>query len=288
MRVAVVGYGSIGRRHVDNLFAHIGIRDGIDVYDPVTPMSLPFGVDHRSSPFGYGVDYRKPDVALICSPARMHAEHLRVCMRERVPFLLEKPAVLAENELTNDEWMTDVPHVVGYNMIFRSEVSNVFDAVRDAPVGPKSVKWWCHADMGTWPGSDYGDPVSEFSHEVDLSLRCGGQAFISGPPVVTWPDATRTVSVRLTWIGGELVPVAVDLAWGDGRAYARGCDVSWADGRKTGYEWNVVPWDVNETYVSELWHFVAVAFGRERSRSTLAQARDVVRYCEAVNARRPS
>ncbi len=92
MKVMVVGCGSIGRRHLDNLIA-LGVDD-IIACDP--------NEDLRAPCVGKGISFyldlheaivQNPDVtaAVICSPTHLHLEHASVLANCGVHLLIEKP-----------------------------------------------------------------------------------------------------------------------------------------------------------------------------------------------------
>jgi len=74
-KILIIGFGSIGKRHFNNLFS-IG-QDNIAVFDPV-PKSFEFDSPHKYAKY---TDLEKafkwnPEVVLVCSPTKLHSEHI--------------------------------------------------------------------------------------------------------------------------------------------------------------------------------------------------------------------
>lgn len=272
MKIAVVGAGSIGSRHIRNLIA-LGVPAGdILVVDPSPRADLPDGVLSQATwpcvDFGF-------DAVLICSPASTHAEFVKLCIDARLPFFLEKPATLGVGELSGDEWQTDVPHLVACNMRFRSELR----ALRDRFYGRQGVlvRMLSAADMRQWPGLSYGPMVAEMSHEIDLALWLMGgdqvgvtSAHVNGSMASIWLHHRHRGRSHILLDGQS---PTVSRRW---RADA-GADA--AD-----YHWSGIPSDVNQMYLDEMAHFLRVVRGHEPSCNTLADARLVVEICEQVKS----
>lgn len=83
--VAIVGLGSIGRRHADNLLALgcevVGV-DLIGVDAEVRFLTLKTFDDLELFPLTH---------AIICSPPHLHYEHARYFIRRGMPTFIEKP-----------------------------------------------------------------------------------------------------------------------------------------------------------------------------------------------------
>lgn len=281
MKVAVVGYGSIGRRHLDNLLA-LGIepRD-VTVYDPETPLTLPAGVQSDGAPFVYGgslAGKEKPDMALVCCPAKDHAFYVRVLLANRVPFFVEKPATLSVGDLPDECWQTEVRHLVGCNMLFRHEVETLRTVSRG---GKWRVHLWCRQDMASWPGKDYGPPLFEFCHEIGIA-----QKFSRGMADAFSYCWHGSDAVCIEIRDGDIGTVSVRLGWGVGAGYSRGGSVEWGT-EKYVYDWREQPADSNQMYIDEMAHLLDVVRWGSAAKHTLAQARDVVEVCERAWKSRP-
>lgn len=277
MKIRVIGCGSIGRRHIQNLLT-LGVqaRD-ISVHDtnPETTRAVTadFGVEQWFD--GHA------DAVLICTPARDHAVAIGECIERRVPFFVEKPATVSVASLHDHEWLTTVPHLVGCNMLFRPEVERILQDV-EAECWAScrvAVALWCESDMAKWPGRYVSPPVFEFCHEIDIALRMDPAGF----SVVSFHRSRELVTISMKGLSRNL-DVKVHLGWAPDVPYSRGARISTGSKHyESGYAWSKVPDDVNQMYLDEMWHFMAVASRREKSRNTLADARRVVEICEKAS-----
>src|SRR5688572_10425351 len=119
IRVLVVGLGSIGRRHVENLRT-LGVSDFVAVRSHLGRSdSRPYGIREVAS-LDEGLS-AKPDFAVISTPTRFHVETARYLAAAGCPFLLEKPIsdsmegveALAETVREKRIWT-----LVGFNLRF--------------------------------------------------------------------------------------------------------------------------------------------------------------------------
>lgn len=272
--VVVLGAGSIGKRHIANLLA-LGVPPAyIHIVDPHVS-GLRMGLGDRDPTFSVrmsvseALDGCSASAFLICSPAAAHAGHIREAIERQVPFLVEKPATLGRGQLTESEWRTPVPHVVGYNWRFHESYRRAAAMAR-ASVGVELV---CRTDMASWPGSTYADGVWECSHELDLAVSWLG-------PVRSL-DCTASSDLgyraNLSHWSGQRSTVAVD--WVSQAQYR---EVRVVPQGGPGVYFLPEPEALDRSYVAELEHFLRVAAGAEHSLSTLAQAAHVTSLCEAI------
>lgn len=274
MRIAVVGAGSIGRRHLGNLLALGVLASDITAADTsvdacgAAAHEFPgIGVQTLSDP----LTIPGGDAVVMCSPAVVHAGQVRTAIESRVPFFLEKPATLGVNELTASEWHTDVPHLVACNMRFTDAWRRLSRqiAARDVWLRLRVL-----SDMGAWPGHTYGPPVFEFCHEFDLAIAAFGQATVES--VDTFEDG---VSVYLRHPRAES---HVTLGWRHRRVRAwrwisrdRMDDSEWGEQTPT-------QTDIDQSYRLEMAHFLSVVSGDQRSVNRLPAARAVIDVCQEV------
>lgn len=164
LRVGVIGCGSIGLRHAQNLITlgHIPVlQDASDQRLDVVARRLT----------GYA-EYERPgkfyhlDAAMICTPVSTHAAIATDLLAAgfRGALFVEKPLASSLEECdVFQTWPHSVVQV-GFNWRFNADVQdfrrrhphNVWTHLR------------CDANMAAWPGADYGDPIVEMSHELDL------------------------------------------------------------------------------------------------------------------------
>ncbi len=153
-RLAVIGAGSIGTRHADNLRAlgHI-----VTVYDVVPSPGV------RVLPAAELPDVE--DAWVIATPYTSHLSYAAIASERQIPFFVEKPLGPVEEAAA---WRrlarrTRVYSQVGYMLRFHPIAR---EAYRRAAWGSFELD----TTMSEWPGTTYGDPVLECSHELDLLL----------------------------------------------------------------------------------------------------------------------
>lgn len=171
MRIAILGLGSIGARHKNNLIA-LGEKD-LFGYDPrVGDGSLP--VDHSHVQLTNEIQMVwdwKPEVAVICAPPKEHHELARVAMFHGAHVFCEKPLCLSSDgaEVLATKARTNGRHLaVGYQIRFSLKEFYGLALGYD-------LSMLCAQDMATWPSRYDKDPLAEFSHEV------ASATFLKGP-----------------------------------------------------------------------------------------------------------
>lgn len=269
MKVAVVGAGSVGARHIRNLVA-LGVpAEDITAMDFRTDAldALPFGVakvccqptDLLAETIG------RPDALLICTPATHHQTFISHAQRSGIPFFVEKPAALSTETIFH--WDYSGRHLVACNWRFRPEARRLYEAMR-AVDDHYRIELVSMGDIRAWPGQRYASPIFEFCHEIDLALWVAPN--LRWHRAEVWPDSARIEFIEAR--GGGSVAIAWRHRW------FRSWSLSDADGTV----FCDPPDDLNRMYVDEMAHFLRVVRGEEESVNTLAQARRVVEVCELV------
>jgi predicted dehydrogenase len=192
VKVGVLGYGSMGRRHAEH-----AAEDGhtVIVYDPCSPWDgyashggRVNAVDTEEAALAYGVD-----AVVIASPASEHARQFWLCAHRSLPVFIEKPLAESEQQfwhaMNPDVCFTTtgigvataagrVPvQMVGYNLRFHAGMQWVQRHLRR--IGCVLVaNVWVHCDRSRWPGRHYAHTVLECSHEIDLVLWLVGEGTV--------------------------------------------------------------------------------------------------------------
>ena len=114
MKLLVVGCGSIGRRHTQNLL-HFG--NIVVVWDnddkAIEECSNRFGVRQG------GLDKEAFDAVFICTPPNSHLEYMSRAIARRIPIFVEKPISDTEEGVAEVlEQAGSLPIQVGYNLRF--------------------------------------------------------------------------------------------------------------------------------------------------------------------------
>ena len=116
MKFGVIGYGSIGIRHVDNL-----IKNGIN--EIILLRKVGKGNKHQLiefSDFNFFLS-ENPDAIIISNPTYMHGKYLSEILKRDINVLVEKPLVATHKELEKLKSLVGVYKGIGmtaYNMRF--------------------------------------------------------------------------------------------------------------------------------------------------------------------------
>jgi predicted dehydrogenase len=157
VRVAVIGCGSAGRRHIANLRA-LGCEVG------------EFDLDRPNKVLTWA-DW---DAAVVATPFETHLRYVVSAVAAGTPFYVEKPLGSLDQlpqwrKLTTVVGSSLPVNQVGYQLRFHPS----YRAMRQLVPTPLGGSFRCDFDMSTWPGKSYGPPELEASHELDLALDCG-------------------------------------------------------------------------------------------------------------------
>lgn len=172
MKVGVLGLGSIGMRHAQNLKAL-----GHEVYGYDPKIGSPTAGGSIYYPIGRDDLFKKVRAVVSATPIDQHVGDLRTAVEHGVPILIEKPiagslttntlALLAEAE--NDE----LPIMVGYNLRFHKVAIQLKDWIDKGVIGQVHWGHFCCAQRN----EKYADSVVlNWSHEIDLALWLLGPA----------------------------------------------------------------------------------------------------------------
>jgi len=114
MRIAVIGAGQFGRKHVETVRQEPSCTLAA-VADPV--QAADFGVPHYAL-YTEMLDREKPDGVIIATPNALHVGVGLACVQRRVAMLVEKPiaeTVLASRRLVEAAERAGVPLLVGHH-----------------------------------------------------------------------------------------------------------------------------------------------------------------------------
>ena len=164
--IGIIGLGSIGARHKDNLVKHLKQTEVIG-YDPDPSKKTGWTIDNLD----FMIDMC--DALVIASPTPMHEEHIYKCFGEAMPCFVEKPIAdkMIDIEGTNNIIM------VGYNLRFHSCVKKAKTWVDDKFIGKPL---WANFTLGQFsekPPYLRDGVILNWSHEIDLAcylLGSGG------------------------------------------------------------------------------------------------------------------
>jgi predicted dehydrogenase/RimJ/RimL family protein N-acetyltransferase len=242
MRVAVVGQGSIGRRH-----AQIALVLGheLTVYDPSSAAQPPAGARLAASVHDC---IEAADAAIIASPSNEHFAHARIAIELGVPVLVEKPLALDWPRGAELDWLARSRGTllsVAMNLREHRGVRALSELLAEGAVGHVlRASAWCGSWLPGWrAGSDYRESYSARGelgggvlldvavHELDYLLWLLGPARsvsalerrVSDLEI----DVEDVASIVLELASGGVAEISVDYL---DRSYTRGCRIVGSNG----------------------------------------------------------
>jgi predicted dehydrogenase len=290
--VVVVGTGSIGRRHIQNLLS-IGIKDVTvvdknraaledlcDEYDLTGYTSLDAALDEY------------PDIAVVATPTSYHVEHARTAAEHGCHLFVEKPLSHDRHSIETllrivDE--QDLVTLVGCNLRFHPEIRKIYDLLQEGTIGPIiSARIEGGSYLPGWfPDSDYSDAYSaredlgggvilDYIHELNYARWFFGEfdtvTALAGQRTSLDVETNDVAGILAETRGGILCEFHLDYIQ---REYSRSAHIigeggtirwSWEDER---VEWYVAEtderrsferptdWSPNDMYVDEMEHFLS-------------------------------
>jgi predicted dehydrogenase len=306
LRIAVLGQGSAGRRHAEDLAA-LGCE--VVVYDPEREAVAGRRADSAEAAVG------ATDAVVVASPTSLHPEQALLAIDRGRPVLVEKPLAAevadAERIAARAQAAGLVSSGVAMNLRFHAGVLGLRELIDSGSLGHVLYAAASFGfDLRRWrPTEDYrqtysaraelgGGIVLDAIHELDLVL------WLLGPVASVAAETARTdvldadvehiAASVLRLRSGALVVVDVNFVEA---SYRRGILVAGTNATAT-WDWGAghvvvrdasggerrlpAGHDVRDTYRAEIADFVeAVAVGR-RPRTTLSEGADAVRLAQAV------
>jgi predicted dehydrogenase len=311
-RFGVVGFGSIGKRHVRNLLALD--EKNVLVFDP--------RADRRAEAEALGVSTTaaleilldvRPEAVLVTSPSKMHVAHALAAAERGCHLFIEKPVadehIDALDQLIATVARQSLTTLVGCNLRFHPALVRAKELLGRGRVGRICS---ARAEFGQYlpdwhPWEDYrqgysarkdlgGGVILDAIHEIDYVRWLLGEvtsvAALAGHLSHLEIDTEDTASILLRFESGAFGEVHLDYVQ---RTYTRSCQIvgdegtlAWAfgDGGKVRLfeartkAWEELPpregWEPNAMYVDEMRHFLACLRGEERPQQDIAEAMRVL------------
>jgi predicted dehydrogenase len=261
MRLAIIGCGSIGTRHLKNALA-LGCEVSVADVDPERPGSaLALGATRWSFYYGASVETQL-DALMVCTPYDMHIAWAQWAIDRKVPVFVEKPLGSLDQI---EDWRRLVDHSqglvtqVGYQCRFHPKARAM------KALGPfHGAGFSCSVDTRKWPGKSYGPAWLEASHDLDLALWMGAPLEV-------------TSAARGTAVLGESWAVYVN----DNAEYQRhwfasseraSCSVRFDSPEELG----------DQMYVDELKHFLDCVQSGRQTDVPLSDGLRVLEVCKQV------
>lgn len=312
MKGLVVGGGSIGTRHLQNLKL-LGI-DSLALVDPDGARKNPIAVSLPTLTEGLAW---APDFVVLASPTHLHAEQALAVVSRGVPVFVEKPlthTAVGLPELVKETAARRLVTMVGCNMRFHPGPAQVKKLLEKDAVG---VPYFGRVHVGSYlpdwrPGRDYRETYSARAemgggclldniHEVDLARWYLGEVtdvFCRAERISRLEMDVEDVAILiLKHRAGTFSEVHLDYVQ---RTYERGCqivgqagsvfwdfregNVRWYDARTARWETFAQPadWNINQMYVDEMEHFIECVREQRRTCFPIEEAAHVTKVVLAA------
>jgi predicted dehydrogenase len=232
-RIAVIGAGAFGRKHIDVIRADPSC-EVTAIADPA-PGAADFA---RSQKLAYFADYErllddvKPDGVIVAAPNALHLPVGLACAARRVPMLMEKPiadSVDAAQNLIAAARRTHTPLLVGHHRRHNPLLAAAREVIRSGRLGRLtaiSAVWLLqkpasYFDAGPWRREPGGGPLLiNLIHDIDVLRFVAGeitavQAFTANAVRGFAVEDTAVVSLRLASgaLASAMISDAVAAPW---------------------------------------------------------------------------
>jgi predicted dehydrogenase len=320
LRVAVLGCGSIGRRHVRNLRAIGDVQ--IACFDPVVESAKNLAETVESESFDQieGIWAWRPQAVVVAAPTEEHVPLALEALAHDCDLFVEKPlshSLAGVEELCAEAARRERVTLVGCNMRFHpgpAAVKRLQDAGEIGAVQSSRIQTGSY--LPRWrPDSDYresysasreaGGAVLDCIHEIDLALWYHGPASLLAAvvrPATGIGLATDGLAeLLLEHESGVLSSLHLNFVQRD---YRRCCQVIgergtiyWdfaegvvrvhgEDGAERLREGQPAEWDVNDMYLDETRHFLDCVRSRAVTVNPLTGGVAALRIAAAARAAR--
>lgn len=318
MKILVVGGGSIGTRHLENLkILHAGPLAFVEPDSSRRSEIAECNAVRAFPSLSAGLAWQ-PDIALITSPTHLHIAHATLAAQQGCHLFIEKPLCA----LSSDEYMALLDTIeqhslitlVGCNMRFHPGPAQVKALVEADAIGkvlfarlhtgsylPEWRPWQDYRKSYSANASMGGGCLLDCIHEIDLMRWFLGPvsnvfclARNTGTLDVDVEDVAALICRHRNGAHSELHLDYVQ------RSYERGCQivgeygsifwdfntkaVRWFDSRYD--EWHLFEepseWEMNHMYLDEMRHFLNCVAERKPSVLPVAEALNVMRVVFAA------
>jgi len=308
-RVLVVGAGSIGRRHLQNLSSLGLTRLMACDPDPERIAGIEQPLAGSFLDFSQALSTGKPDAVLICTPPVFHVDQALEALNAGAHVFIEKPL---SDQLDKIDYLIEhstqrgLVVQVGYNLRFNPGIRKLKELIDNGTIGKVL---WSRLEVGQYlpdwrPWQDYresysarkdlgGGIILDASHEIDYAVWLFGKPVevismcgkVSGLDL----DVEDCATVLLRFEGGAQVDIHLDCVQ---RSYTRCCKIVGEIGtldwnyssreirifRANPGAWTSVAYDFdsNDTYIDEIKDFLICIERGQKPAVDLQQARLVL------------
>jgi predicted dehydrogenase len=320
MKALVVGAGSIGRRHLQNLKA-LGIAE-LAVVDTDPSRRAIAALESTAQEFSHlddGLSW-SPDFVVLATPTHLHAEQVLRVADGGFHLFVEKPLTHTPSglgQISDSVRRRNVTSLVGCNMRFHPGPAQVQELLVQNVIGEiLFARVQAGSYLPNWrPGTDYrtnyaareetgGGCILDCIHEIDLTRWYLGdvqQVFCLAGQLSSLEIGTEDVAALVCrHFSGSMSEIHLDYVQ---RSYERSCQivgelgtifwdfvgkqVRWYDGQSAQWTTFSQPesWVVNQMYLDEMEHFIECVQNR---RPTVLPIPDAANLMQVVFAAKTS
>ncbi len=193
LRMAVLGAGMIGRKHIQTIRDLPQVAELLAVADPhADPASVDLGTATWYQDAQEMLDRVKPEAVVIATPNALHQQQGQWCCERGIHFLMEKPVTVTLDEassLVQAVRQSGVKTLVGHHRRYLGTVQQARQWIAEGRLGKlvvASVVWatrkpdaYFQAAWRTEPGG--GPLLINAIHEIDMLRHlCGEIRAVSG------------------------------------------------------------------------------------------------------------
>ena len=183
-RIAVVGAGLIGQRHVAQALEQALLDAIVDPSEEAAQLAQDRGVAHFTD-LAACLENARPDGAVIATPNHLHAEQAVQCLEAGVPVLVEKPIADTREgaeRIAKTSARTGVPVLIGHHRRHNPIVRRAKAAIQSGDLGDivavQGQFWLYKPDdyfNAAWrKGPGAGPTMINLIHDIDLMRHfCG-------------------------------------------------------------------------------------------------------------------
>lgn len=267
MKAIIIGGGSIGKRHVENLHA-LNIMSRVVDVDEIANIDSILKEDF--------------DIGLVCTPNIYHVEHCLKLAEYSIPIFCEKPFYIAKNEA--DKLLTLIEEkqlitMVGCNLRFTPEVQQIDST-------SKYINVYFGYDLSKWrPGTDHlksysankslgGGVFLDVIHELDYLYYKFGKVkditYIKSKLTDITTDTEDLVIGRILFESGTIADFNLNYL---SETYQRYYEVL-SEGTLKRTHFNLD----NQMYVDEINYFVECVREKKQCMNSFKEASELLNY----------
>jgi len=187
IRIVVVGFGLVGKRHVTAIeqvpgAQVVGLVDSTtDAEDYANQNNL-----HFSDSLATALNDIQPDGVIVATPTPLHVEHATLCVDHGCPVLIEKPLadqVESARTLVQHAQSKSVPILVGHHRRHNPLIQKAHQIIKEGRLGDiRSLHAQCwfykpdhYFEEAPWRTKTGAGPISvNLAHDIDLiRYLCG-------------------------------------------------------------------------------------------------------------------